>query len=96
MCPEERSGFRALISQMQLDAFHLMGLYDGSVLCPSFVIDGGRHAVGRRGGGKYIHDEAFVVSVYGEVHLPTVFRAPVPVEYIPAVPAIEVPVHLAP
>ena len=26
----------------------------------------------------------------------TVFRAPVPVEYIPAVPAIEVPVHLAP
>ena len=38
--------------------------------------------MGRRGGGKDIHDEAFVVTVYGKVHFPTVFRTPVPIEHL--------------
>ena len=96
LCPEERSGFCALIAQMQLDILHFMRVYNGPVLRPALVIDCCRHAVGRRGGGKDIHDEAFVVTVYGKVHFPTVFRTPVPIEHVLAVLAVEVPVHFAP
>ena len=50
----------------------------------------------RRGGGKDVHDEAFVVTVYGEVHLPAVFGTPMPVEYVLVALAVEVPVYFSP
>ena len=79
LCPEKRSGFRALIAEMQFDAFHFMRGDDSSVLRPAIVIDGCRYSVGRRGCGEDIHNHTFVVSMYGEVHFPAIGGAPVPV-----------------
>ena len=81
---------------MQFDTLYLMRADDSAVLRPTFVVYGGGHAMRRRGGGKDIHDEAFVVTVYGKVHFPTVFRTPVPIEHVLAVLAVEVPVYLPP
>ena len=94
--PEQRTGFRALIPQMQFDSLYLMRADDGAVLRPAFVVYGGGHAMRRRGGGKDVHDEALVVAVHGEVHLPAVFRAPMPVEHVLVALAVEVPVYFLP
>ena len=47
MCPEEWPGFTTLIAQMKFDAFYFMGIDDGTVLCPTVMIDSGRHSVRR-------------------------------------------------
>ena len=43
--PEERSGFGSLIAQMKVDTLYFVRRYNGSVLCPSFVIYSGRNTV---------------------------------------------------
>ena len=73
-----------------------MGRDDGSVLCPTVMINSGRYSMCRRSGGKNIHNHTFVVTVYGEIHFPAIRRTPMPVEDIlPAFP-VPVPVDIPP
>ena len=94
--PEQRSGFCALIPQVQLDAFYLMRTDDSAVLRPSLVVHRGRYTMSGRSGGEDIHDETFVVTMYGEIHLPAIFGTPMPVEHILVALPVEVPVHFPP
>ena len=96
LSPEKRSGFGALIAEVQLDSFHFMRRNDGSVLCPTVMIDSRRYSVCRRSGGKNIHNHTFVVAVYREIHFPAIRRTPMPVKNVlPALP-IPVPVDIPP
>src|SRR5215469_15029261 len=67
-------------------------LIDGAVLRPSFAINFGGNAMCRRAGGHHIEDEAFVISVYREVHFPAIGGAPMPEQDV--LPAVAIPVKI--
>ncbi len=96
MCPEKGTGFAPLVTQVKFDIFYFMGIDNSTLLCPTIVIDLGGNTVCRRGGGKDVHDEALVVTIYRKIHFPTVFGTPMPVKHVLIVLSIEVPVYFTP
>jgi hypothetical protein len=96
VCPEKGTGFAPLVTQVKFDIFYFMGIDNSTLLCPTIVIDLGGNTVCRRGGGKDVHDEALVVTIYRKIHFPTVFGTPMPVKHVLIVLSIEVPVYFTP
>ena len=96
MCPEQRSGLGALVAQLQVPALDVVGSDNGAAFGPALVVDLGGYAVGGRRGSKHIHNQTLVIPTDGEVHLPGIFRTPMPVEHVLAVAPVPVPLHFAP
>ena len=60
------------------------------------MIDSGGNTMCGRGCSKQVHDKAFIITMYREIHCPAIFGAPMPVEYILIALAIEIPIDIAP
>ena len=55
-----------------------------------------RNGMSGRSSSEDIGDKTFVVAFQGEIHLPVVFRRPVPIEHIFSAVAIPIKLHLMP
>ena len=60
------------------------------------MINGSRYSMRRGSCCEDIHDETFIIAMYREVHVPAVFRTPMPVKDILIPPAVPVPVYFTP
>src|SRR5687768_457273 len=98
MRPEQGTAKRrtALVKKLQGQSFvHGKRRPDLSFFRPAFVVYFNRHTMCWRSNSQYIHDETFVITLHRKVHHPSIFRTPMPVQYIFSV-AVPVEFHFLP
>ena len=98
MSPEQRTAhlLRIIVAQLQRISVRSGIGSERAFARPALVVAFSRYGVCRRGCSEDIDYQTFIIAFQREVHLPLVFRRPVPVNHVLSAVAVPVEFHLVP